>query len=136
MKKLGIFTLLAMLAVSATAAAEGEKDNFYWLGQINKATAVINTQQGLLTREQGQEFAKSIAQVLQEGDEGGARPQLVITFEPLLIKAYGSEEITMLAQHGKFCHEQGAGFRACCGAGRDADNLAEAGCRAADNDYP
>lgn len=96
MKKLGILTLLAMLAVSATAAAEGEKDNFYWLGQINKATAVINTQQGLLTREQGQEFAKSIAQVLQEGDEGGARPQLVITFEPLLIKVYGSEEITML----------------------------------------
>lgn len=96
MKKFGILAFLAMLAMNAMTAEAAEKDSFYWLGQINKATAVINTQQGLLTKEQGQGFAKSIAQVLQDGDNGGARPNLVITFEPLLIKAYGSEEITML----------------------------------------
>ncbi len=96
MKKLSVLTLLTMLLVHTATAVAAEKDNFYWLGQINKATAVINTQQGLLTKEQGQSFAESIEQVLQEGENGGARPKLVITFEPLLIKAYGSEEITML----------------------------------------
>lgn len=71
MKKFVILAFLAMLAMNAVTAEAAEKDNFYWLGQINKATAVINTQQGLLTKEQGQGFAKSIAQVLQDGDNGG-----------------------------------------------------------------
>lgn len=51
MKKFGMLAFLAMLAMNAVAAEAAEKDNFYWLGQINKATAVINTQQGLLTKE-------------------------------------------------------------------------------------
>ncbi len=97
LKKLGVLTLLALLTANTAAADSGQKDSFYWLGQINKATAVINTQQGLLTREQGQRFARSIEQVLEDGEKkNGPRPNLVITFEPLLIKAYGSEEITML----------------------------------------
>ncbi len=73
-----------------------KRDNFYWLGQINKATDVINTEQGLLTPEQGQRFAKTIAKVLEQGERpGAARPNVVITFEPLLI-AEGGPEITML----------------------------------------
>ena len=75
-------------AVSEAAA----RDNFYWLGQINKATAVINTDEGLLTAEQGHRFALGLQKVLEQGDEnGGQRPGLVITFEPLLIDAAGPE---------------------------------------------
>lgn len=68
------------------------RDNFYWLGQINKATDVINTSEGLLTLEQGKTFAKGIQTVLDNGDKPGAkRPRVVITFEPLLIEAAGAE---------------------------------------------
>lgn len=68
------------------------KDNFYWLGQINKATDVINTQEGLLTLQQGKSFAQGIQKVLEDGALPGAeRPYLVITFEPYLIKAAGPE---------------------------------------------
>jgi argininosuccinate lyase len=71
-------------------------DNFYWLGQINKASDIINTEQGLLTADQGHRFAAAIHQVLADGERPGAyRPQNVITFEPLLIKA-GGPEITMI----------------------------------------
>ena len=89
--------LLGCLGVGTpTLAAVPIHDNFYWLGQINKATDVINTEQGLLTVEQGRDFAKAIQQVLTEGERPGAyRPQNVITFEPLLIKA-GGPEITMI----------------------------------------
>lgn len=97
MKKF-IGTVLLSLVVSHTAfAAEVPHDNFYWLGQINKATDIINTDEQLLTKDQGQRFARSIDKVIKEGNKPGAeRPSVVITFEPLLIKAHGSEEITML----------------------------------------
>lgn len=71
-------------------------DNFYWLGQINKATDIINTDEQLLTQEQGHKFAQVIQKVLDDGNKPGAeRPNLVITFEPLLIAA-GGPEVTML----------------------------------------
>lgn len=94
MYKTIIGALLAMLLTATAQAAP--RDNFYWLGQINKASVVINTDEGLLTAEQGTRFANGIEQVLKEGDkEGAPRPSLVITFEPLLINAAGPE-ITML----------------------------------------
>ena len=31
-------------------AQDAKRDDFYWLGQINKASAVINTEQGLLDK--------------------------------------------------------------------------------------
>ena len=96
MKKWGVMTMAGMMAASTGFAGEVH-DNFYWLGQINKASCVINTDEGLITEEQGGRFAKSIEQVLKDGAKPGAeRPKLVITFEPLLIKACGSEEITVL----------------------------------------
>lgn len=77
-------------------AEAAKRDNFFWLGQINKATDIINTSEGLLTAEQGHKFAQGIQKVLEEGEKPNApRPNLVITFEPLLIQA-GGPEITML----------------------------------------
>lgn len=98
-----ILPLLCVLGVSGggyfpdtiveAAGKEGPlRDNFYWLGQINKATDVINTREGLLTSEQGKRFAKGIQTVLDNGAQPDAeRPRLVITFEPYLIKAAGPE---------------------------------------------
>ena len=88
--------LCGCVSTQAAVPAQTLHDNFYWLGQINKATDVINTEQGLLTADQGRRFAAAIHQVLVEGERPGAyRPQNVITFEPLLIQA-GGPEITMI----------------------------------------
>ncbi|MDQ1078104.1 lyase family protein [Pseudoroseomonas cervicalis] len=68
------------------------RDEFFWLGEINKASAVINTGQGLLDRALAPRIAAGLQRVLQAGDQpGGRRPTLVITFEPLLIEAAGVE---------------------------------------------
>lgn len=91
-KKLPVAALVAVLLGCGNIADAAARDNFYWLGQINKATAVINTEEHLLTPEQGQRFARGIEAVLEQGEKpNGARPNLVITFEPLLIKAAGPE---------------------------------------------
>lgn len=96
-KKILNIALTAILLGGVCMSAEAAKrDNFFWLGQINKATDVINTSEGLLTPEQGHKFALTIKQVLEDGEKPDApRPNIVITFEPLLIKA-GGPEVTML----------------------------------------
>lgn len=71
--------------------AEQVRDNFFWIGQINKASLVINTEEGLLDMADAPKFAKAIDKVLQDGQKPGAkRPQSVITFEPLLVEEAGS----------------------------------------------
>ena len=72
------------------------RDDFFWIGEINKATAVINTDEGLLEKSLSPLLYKGITRVLADGDKpGGKRPNLVITFEPLLIEAAGPQ-ITLL----------------------------------------
>lgn len=85
-------TLCALISTGSVFAAQPQRDNFYWLGQINKASDVINTDEGLLTPEEGHAFAKGIDKVLRDGNLPGApRPHNVITFEPYLIKAAGPD---------------------------------------------
>lgn len=68
------------------------RDDFFWLGQINKASAVINARQGLLQAQAARRIAQGLQGVLQAaGGPGAERPSLVITFEPLLIRAAGVE---------------------------------------------
>ncbi|KAF6814549.1 argininosuccinate lyase [Colletotrichum musicola] len=66
------------------------RDTFFWLGQINKASAVINSDEGLLETEAARQIAAGLQKMLDSGSEPGAqRPSLVITFEPLLIQTAG-----------------------------------------------
>ncbi|KQX24336.1 argininosuccinate lyase [Variovorax sp. Root434] len=99
--KLSICTLAAALSLSFSALqvhaqAKPARDEFFWLGEINKATAVINIDEGLLDRSMGPLVYSGITKVLVDGGKpGGKRPTNVITFEPLLIDAAGPQ-ITLL----------------------------------------
>jgi len=93
----GSRTLVAttvLLAGSACAFAQStqKRDEFYWLGQINKASTVINSEEGLLDPALAPRIAAGLDKMLKAADAPGAkRPTLVITFEPLLIEAAGVE---------------------------------------------
>lgn len=91
---LALCTLLSGGVAGPALAAPDQppRDNFYWLGQINKASDIINTDEGLLTPEEGRRFARGIAKVLHDGNQPGAeRPSNVIRFEPYLIRAAGPQ---------------------------------------------
>ncbi len=84
--------LMSIAALPAEAQPPPRRDPFFWLGEINKASAVINTDEGLLDRAMVPRIAAGLRMVLQAGDRpGGNRPALVITFEPLLVAAAGVE---------------------------------------------
>ncbi len=87
---------VSLAAPAAWAQSKPRHDEFFWLGQMNKATAVINTEQGLLDKSMTPVVYGGITKVLADGDKpGGKRPTNVITFEPLLIEAAGPQ-ITLL----------------------------------------
>lgn len=96
--RFALATALALAIVAPAAWAQGKpkQDEFFWLGEINKASAVINIDEGLLDKSVGPLAYKGISKVLSDGAEpGGKRPTLVITFEPLMIDAVGPQ-ITLL----------------------------------------
>lgn len=102
--------LCAHTALGWAQAAPG-RDEFFWLGEINKATAVINTDEGLLDKALAPRIAAGLAQVLRDGGQPGAkRPSSVITFEPLLIRAAGQEATLLHA--GRSSQDMHATFRA------------------------
>lgn len=114
MFKLPALTLALVLVVHASpgmAEAAARRDEFFWLGEMNKATAVINTDQGLLDKAMVPRIAGGIFKVLVDGGQPSARrPASVITFEPLLIAAAG-QEVTLL-HAGRSSQDMHATYRA------------------------
>jgi hypothetical protein len=71
-----ISTAVLLLAHAGAAFAQQaeNRDAFYWLGEINKATAVINTEEGLLDKSLAPKVAAGIATVLDQGRQAGRKP--------------------------------------------------------------
>ncbi|WP_125911607.1 hypothetical protein [Pseudonocardia autotrophica] len=74
------------------------RDEFFWLAEINKATTVINSEEGLLDEAMVPGIADALQKVIDDGAAPGAkRPSTVVAFEPLLIEA-GSTDVTLSAK--------------------------------------
>ena len=103
---ISLFGVYPSLAQQAPA-----RDEFFWLGEINKATAVIDTEEGLLDKSLAPRLAEGVSKVIAAGNQPGAkRPSSVITFEPLLIDAAGVE-VTLL-HAGRSSQDMHATYRA------------------------
>jgi hypothetical protein len=115
------FALLIAAALVITGALEllaiaqqkpDTRDEFFWLGQINKATAVINTDEGLLDKGIAPRIAAGVAKVIEEGNKpGGERPKTVITcaYRPLRDGHDRAERHELAPQP----HPHGGLFRLC-----------------------
>ena len=111
LKHIAAAITLCVGASSAWAQKPAPRDEFYWLGQMNKATTVINSEEGLLDPAKVPRIAAGIVKVLQDGAlPGGRRPSTVITFEPLLIRAAG-QDVTLL-HAGRSSQDMHATYRA------------------------
>ena len=88
-KSLAALVLMASCNL-AFAQKNNGRDEFFWLGQINKASAVINTDEGLLDPLKAPKIAAGLVKVLEDGAKpGAARPWRVVDFEPLMVRAAG-----------------------------------------------
>jgi argininosuccinate lyase len=86
---------IGVLMMTVPAAAQ-QRDPFYWLGEINKASAVMVVERGIVPKELGSRIADAVRQVTAAGDRPGAvRSGNYLVIEDALIKI-GGPDITRL----------------------------------------
>ena len=95
MLKLKLTAAAAALCAVLPALAAGTtelRDEFFWLNEMNKATTVINTDEGLLDKAIAPKIAAGIEKVIEAGAQPGAkRPDAILRVEPMLIKEVGMD---------------------------------------------
>lgn len=90
----GIAAGAGLVFLTVTGLGAQQRDEFHWLGQVNKASAVMLVEQGIVPKDVGAQIAAAVSKVLSDGNEAGAaRPGDYLDFERLLI-AVGGPEVT------------------------------------------
>src|SRR2546423_6008306 len=62
-----------LLLVASDAGAQEKRDDFYWLGELNKAAAVMVVEQAIVPKPLGKAIAEAVAQVIADAASPGAR---------------------------------------------------------------
>lgn len=71
-------------------------DPFYWLGEMNKASTVMLTEEGIVSKQLGAKIAATVLQVIADGAKPGAtRPSDYLVVEEALI-AIGGPDVTRI----------------------------------------
>jgi argininosuccinate lyase len=89
--------LSALALVVGVASAQAQRrDEFYWLSEMNKASAVMVVEQGIVPRPLGAQIAKALTQVIaDQGKPGAPRSRDYLQVEKLLI-AVGGPDVTRI----------------------------------------
>jgi argininosuccinate lyase len=91
-----VASILVLSVLTGGARAQTKHDNFYWLSEINKASAVMTVEQKIVPAALGARIADAVARVIADGDKPGAqRSQDYLVIERGLI-AYGGPDVTRL----------------------------------------
>lgn len=93
----GRLALLPLVVMSLSAVAADKKggkdhDNFYFLGEMNKASTVMVVETKIVPPELGKKIAIAVDQVIKNGNQPGAkRPGDYLQYEPLILALAGPD---------------------------------------------
>ena len=96
LRKTLIVSVIGSVLLGARVSAQERRDEFYYLGELNKASSVMVVEQGIVPKVLGKAIAESVSQVIADGDKPGAkRPGDYLELEKLLVAAGGPDVTRM-----------------------------------------
>lgn len=105
-----IGTSAGIRAGSSTSETDKQEDQFYWLNKINKASAVMLLEEGIISAEMAASLAKGIDHTITQADtEGGKRPSDVLQIERIISDEVGPD--ASLIHTGRSRQDMYATFR-------------------------
>ena len=91
-----IVSVIGSVLIAARVSAQERRDEFYYLGELNKASSVMVVEQAIVPKALGRVLAESVSQVIADGDKPGAkRPGDYLELEKLLVAAGGADVTRM-----------------------------------------
>src|SRR5690554_1339059 len=93
-----------------TSELDAREDQFYWLNKINKASAVMLLEQGIISAETAATLARGVDHTIRQAEtEGGKRPSDVLQIERIISDAVGPD--ASLIHTGRSRQDMYATFR-------------------------
>jgi len=89
-----IFIILGMSVTTGSFSAETpvKHDNFWTIGEMNKASIIMLQEKGIIPKTQAAKIARAIEQVIADGNKAGAdRPSDYLRVEAAMAKVGGQE---------------------------------------------
>lgn len=88
----GFLAAAVFCTASAAAQQPQTRDNFYWIGEQNKASIIMLAEEGIVTKELAAKIAQSVVQVIADGEKPGAiRSGDYLKIEESMIKVGGPD---------------------------------------------
>lgn len=85
-----------VLLVATGVAAQEKRDEFYYLGELNKASSVMVVEQGIVPKALGRSIAETVSKVIADAEKAGAqRSGDYLIVEKSLIAAGGPDVTRM-----------------------------------------
>lgn len=93
-----------------TSEADQAEDQFFWLNKINQASAVMLTEEKIISPEMGRKIAKGVHHTIEQAKQpGGRRPDDVLQIESIITEAIGPD--ASLVHTGRSRQDMYATFR-------------------------
>jgi argininosuccinate lyase len=90
--KIGVVSESPKATDKATSKRDQAEDQFYWIGKINRASAVTLIEEKIVTPEMGRKLAGGVAHSLEQaGKPGGKRPSDVLQIEKIVSDDVGPD---------------------------------------------
>ena len=108
--KAGASTGSSATAGKTTSKTDQDEDQFYWMNKINKASAVMLTEEKIISADMGRKIAGGVAHVIEQAKQpNGKRPKDVLQVERIITDAIGPD--ASLVHTGRSRQDMYATFR-------------------------